>query len=273
MYKITFVLEGLSDPDYARHVAGVIVGSLADLGTIYLRSHPIPIGGVRVHDAPQGPRRGGYCFQDVPTCRAEGYASRADLVGWRVADLRTREGTNAVPLIQSRVRSDGRSEHLPLVLCPDGQILDPARGQGSPLVFGDRLRATIVLGLFDRDRDRALSDASLQILLDGITRIDELYLARRPNLARLYDVYDLTYQEEPPGMEDWQDVATSRRLRKADCDDLGPELAAERRVRDGIAARAVYKKHVRPDRGLLYHIVTRWPDGRTEDASFVRGMQ
>jgi hypothetical protein len=84
----------------------------------------------------------------------------------------------------------------------------------------------------------------------------------------------LLYQEEPPGVEDWQDVATSRRMGKLDCDDAGPELAAERRVKDGIPARAVSTSQKRKDGGTLYHILVKRPGGGPpEDPSAVMGMR
>ncbi len=277
MYKVCFVVEGLSDPELARSVAGVLLGAQTLIDEIYLRAHPetptLARSGVRLHDLPQGPKRPGRAYkQDVPVSLREGYADQASLSCWRAAELRVREGVKALPLVRAFRMPDERTAVRAEVVLPDGTVIDPSHGRGAATVLYDRQRWTFVLGLFERDRDRELSDATLQVLLDALAEIDVLHY-RTGRFPRLYDVEDLTYQEEPPGQEDWQDLPTCIRLRKADCDDLSPALAAERRVLDGIPARPTHRKAVRKDGGMLYHILTEVPGRPPEDPSYVLGMR
>lgn len=100
------------------------------------------------------------------------------------------------------------------------------------------------------------------------------WLTRHPEAPRIYDCPNLQYQEEPPGQEDWQDVATCLRLEKADCDDLANWCTAERRVRDGLrGARTGQRKAVRRDGGTLYHVFTEIPGRPPEDPSRILGMR
>lgn len=54
-----------------------------------------------------------------------------------------------------------------------------------------------------------------------------------------------------------------------DCDDLACWRAAELRVRHGIHASAVPYR----TRSGSYHVIVRYPDGRTEDPSIILGME
>lgn len=278
MYKVCLVLEGLADRDHARHVAGVVADAVVRLDEDYLRAHPeappLLSSGVRYHPTPQGRKRPGRAYvQDVLTTLREGFGSQADLACWRIAELRAREGTAAVPLIATGDREDGGIGLRVLCLLPDGTVLDPSQGRGG-IVLRDRQRITIVSGLFERDRDRKLSDRALSVLCETLTRIDEGWLTRHPEAPRIYDCPNLQYQEEPPGQEDWQDVATCLRLEKADCDDLANWCTAERRVRDGLrGARTGQRKAVRRDGGTLYHVFTEIPGRPPEDPSRILGMR
>lgn len=57
------------------------------------------------------------------------------------------------------------------------------------------------------------------------------------------------------------------------CEDLASWRAAELTARYGIQARPVFVEQPRPNGSMLYHIVVRFPDGRTEDPSRILGMR
>lgn len=261
---------------------------------------------------PQGPKRPGQeDWQDVPTLlrpkagsgfrlpasgsqqvdpslRANGFRSGSsrDLSCLLAAEMRVRHGVQASPLVVVR-NNRGRAEYDVAVRTPDGTLLSPssphpvipsspAEGNQWRAVGADRhptrQRVSFVLGLFQGDRERNLSNEMLQVLLDALAAIDCELLARRPDIPDIY-ASGVRYEEEPPGCEDWQDAATCLRMGKADCDDLSCWLTAQRRVREGVDARSVWKSKKREDGGYLYHILTKLPDGRVEDPSYVRGMR
>lgn len=123
----------------------------------------------------------------------------------------------------------------------------------------------------------------LALVLDWLTQLDELTLRHNPRIPRLYES-GVRYARESRLALEGRDVAgvdprsgtveerfnhLSRVLEvgAGDCDDLACWLAAERRVRDGIHARAV---PVQAGRG--YHVIVAHPDGRIEDPSAELGM-
>lgn len=273
MYRITFVLGGLEDADLARKAIGVLASALTRADVIYMTAHPEAAGllrGARLVAEPQGDKPSGVLFwQDVPTAIAERHLGPVDAVCARVAELRN-SGTRAMPMVETKRSGMGAHVHRVVVRLPDGSSFDPS-GAGWFRVLPNQ-RITLVVGLFEGTHDKAISDATLQVFLDALSEIDENYLRRHPETPRLYHS-GILYQEEPSGVEDWQDVATCLRKQKADCDDLGPWLAAERRVRDHIASRPVATSQRRKDGGTLYHILAERPDGRREDPSFVLGMR
>lgn len=138
------------------------------------------------------------------------------------------------------------------------------------------LRAAIVLPI--------RGPAGLQLVLEVLTQLNELTLAHNPQVPRLYQS-GVRYARESRLMREGREVpaldpvsgTTEERFNHlsrvleigaGDCDDLACWLAAERRVRDGIAARAV---PVRTARGT-FHVVVQWPDGTREDPSAELGM-
>lgn len=138
------------------------------------------------------------------------------------------------------------------------------------------LRAAIVLPI--------RGPAGLQLVLEVLTQLNELTLSHNPQVPRLYQS-GVRYARESRLMREGREVpaldpvsgTTEERFNHlsrvleigaGDCDDLACWLAAERRVRDGIAARAV---PVRTARGA-FHVVVMWPDGTREDPSAELGM-
>jgi hypothetical protein len=135
-----------------------------------------------------------------------------------------------------------------------------------------RSRLVFVLDLFDGPRDRKLSEEVLQILLRALTEIDAIFLRGHPETPMLYRS-GVVYREEPPGMEDWQDIPTSLRLGKSDCDDLGPWRAAEIQVRERTPAEPYFASAKRKGGGMLYHILVNAKGRPPEDPSYVLGMR
>ena len=134
-------------------------------------------------------------------------------------------------------------------------------------------RITFVVDLFNAKdaKTRARSDKALEILLEALTRIDEMYLRDHPDTPLLYQS-GVVYMEEPPGAEDWQDIPVSRALRWADCEDLACWRAAELRVR-GVKAKPIFTRETQADGTQLFHIQVQLPDGSVEDPSRQLGMR
>lgn len=133
-------------------------------------------------------------------------------------------------------------------------------------------RVTYALDIFRGDRERQLSRESLNVMLRCLYDLDCLYLRAHPEVPALYRS-GVRYMEEPPGQEEWQDVATCLRMGTADCEDLAAWRAAELTVRDRIPARPVFREQRRADGSYLYHIVVQYPNGQIEDPSRILGMR
>ena len=133
-------------------------------------------------------------------------------------------------------------------------------------------RATLALDLFNGTQERELSRKTLDVMLECLFKINVLYLQAHPEAPWLYQS-GVTYMEEPPGQEDWQDIPTTLKFGIADCEDLAAWRAAELNVRQGIAAKPVWRSFPRKDGSTLYHILVEYPDGRTEDPSRILGMK
>lgn len=280
MYRITFALDALGDVDLALREIDVLLEALTQANLIYLQAHPELLRERHMfrHEAePQGAKNAGQeDWQDAPTLfrpKASGLltASDRDLACLRAASLQLR-GTPAQPHVYAR-RNGARTE-IAIGLLGEPSSVMHWRALGTPQ-HPTRMRITFVLGLFEGDKERELSNQILQVLLDALTEIDVLLLERHPEIPSVY-TSGVRYVEEPPMQEDWQDAATCLRMGRADCDDLAPWIAAERRVRQDIPARATWnaKKMKRgKDTFYLYHITTQHPDGRREDPSYIQGMR
>lgn len=133
-------------------------------------------------------------------------------------------------------------------------------------------RITYALDLFNGPKERPLSHATLDVMLEMLVKIDSLYLLYHPETPRLYQS-GVRYMEEPPGQEDWQDIPTTISMGIGDCEDFACWRAAELNVRDGIPARAVFQEQRRKDGGYLFHILVQHPNGQIEDPSRILGMK
>lgn len=250
-YRVTFALDMTDPRDRLLHARmfGVLLDMLTEIDANYLRAHPeIPSldallrsGRVRYEPEPPGQEE----WQDVAITLKRGAGDAEDLACWRAAERWVRTGQFARPVIQSGVPEEMRTG-----------------------------RITLVMDLFQGERERPLSRRALQTMLDALYRIDVLYLRAHPETPSIYDPrLRLLYMEEPIGQEEWQDLPTCIKMGICDCEDLGAARAAELTVKHNILARPIYREHRRPNGSYLYHILTRYPDGRLEDPSEILGMR
>ena len=249
-YRVTFALDTSDPRDRALHEQqfGVMLDMLTQIDALYLRTHPevpridqlLESGRVRQVPAPPGQEE----WQDIPTTLSLGTGDAEDIACWRAAEALLRSG----PILVRPVLKQGHPEEL-----RTGRI-------------------TLVMDLFNGERERALSRQALSVMLDALYRIDVLYLQRHPETPALYTT-PIRYMEEPIGQEEWQDIPTCLRMGIADCEDLACWRAAELTVKQNVPARAIHNEHRRPNGSYLYHILTRYPNGRLEDPSLIKGMR
>jgi len=286
-FRITFALDNLGEEMLARQELGVLLAALVALDRAYLRAHPETpllssmLGRTLAFERePQGARDPGEeDWQDIPTCltkRRDGTraAGNRDLTAWRVAELQERFHIPAHIVLERRpVPGRPGFECRALVELPNGKQEDLTGDKGFRRCEA-RSRIGFVLDLFDGDRDRALSEETLDILLRALTHIDMCFLRRFPRTPNLYDSR-IRYMEEPPGQEDWQDIPTSLRMGMADCEDVAAYRAAELNVKQGIKAEPYFAAHKKKDGGMLYHILVRDQGRRrgVEDPSRIQGMR
>jgi hypothetical protein len=104
-----------------------LLETLVTIDRVYLRAHPaappLYASGVRyVREAP-----GRDAWQDVARARETGFASSADLVAWRVAELRESGDDGASPVIAHMIGTgDATLWHVTLTHGNDGAAEDPA---------------------------------------------------------------------------------------------------------------------------------------------------
>lgn len=255
-------------------------------GKAYLQAHPqtppLYKSGVRYEEEPGEQDQ----WQDIPITLGIGHGDAEDLACWRAAELQV-QGIEAWPTFDF--------EHgclHPKVRLPNGTLEDPARvlgmtshdkpcmgfvsqaGETRVEFVCDTFKGTTRIGN-DRQaamKAQALSNRTLQVLLNALMIIDIDFLRANPHTPRLYDL-GIRYELEPPGQEEWQDIPTSIRRKTADCEDLASHRAAELNVFDGIKAFPTFNWRLRPSGAYLYHIQTGYPDGRIEDPSRALGMR
>ncbi len=87
--------------------------------------------------------------------------------------------------------------------------------------MSDALRVTFVLDGADL--------ASVAVLTEALTRLDELARMRRPDLPPLYSS-GVRYEAEPLGVEEFPTAPVMYRRRRGDCAPLAAARAAELRV-------------------------------------------
>lgn len=290
-YRITFALGGL-DEQLAPKQFATLLECMTWAHALYIQNHPdvpqvqslLRAGALRFDPNPMGFRpEGAEDWNDVPSTLTRPVdvngsqvllANDRTIAAWLAADYRVRKDVAAKAVLLHEKDKRGRTVARAAVKLPDGTLVEPVGNQGwRPLTqrqHRSRARVTFVLDLFSPG-DRPLSHATLQCMLDALTDIDARYLRKHPETPAIY-ASGVRYEEEPPGQEDWQDVATTIRMGVGDCDDVAPWLAAQKRVA-GLDARPTFKDQVLSSGSTLYHILTMNPDGTIEDPSRVLGMR
>lgn len=104
----------------------------------------------------------------------------------------------------------------------------------------------------------------IEIALEWMTRLNEVYLLGHPHTKRLYNA-GVRYEYEPPGEENWLTIPVLYRYGYGDCEDLACALAAERR-RAGIPCDPFVSRQ-----GRVWHIRCKCGTA-IEDPSLVLGM-
>ena len=77
-------------------------------------------------------------------------------------------------------------------------------------------RVTMELDAFNGTRDASESILMLGAMTDCLIRINEIFLASRPNVPLLYQS-GVRYEEEPLGAEFWRDIPTVLKYGSGDC--------------------------------------------------------
>jgi len=261
-YRVTFVLSMFDGSDknqgIARRAIGHLLTGLTAIDVAYLRNHPeAPLlrqSGVQIVDRTDHPLTvltqsptHQEDWRDVGTCLRLGAGHWEDLACWRAAEQ----------IVRSRIPAQ-----------PPTKAVETAR------VFPHtpELRVTFVLSMFGPAGDREVADEALGCMLRALTSVDADYLHAHPEVPLLYQS-GVRYQEEPPGQEDWQDVAACTRLGNGDCEDLACWRAAELVVRCHVGAAPTFISRDRANGGRLFHIQDKYPDGRVEDPSRRLGMR
>ena len=116
----------------------------------------------------------------------------------------------------------------------------------------------------------------LQMLLEALTMANVAYLLAHPETPPLYHA-GVRYLEEPPGVDDWQDIPDTLAKRTGDCEDLACWRVAELRIRGDLGATRGISVADIPDRSgeivRTYHITVIRGDGVAEDPSRLLGMR
>lgn len=164
------------------------------------------------------------------------------------------------------------------------------------------------LDLFSTDDDRDGSEKTLLWLLEILAVQNASYLKKHPKTPKLYksgvkyllpeqmrqaevpqvevirDAFTHLGIDEPVitgalddlsqmcgGREHFRDIPRIMDNGGGDCDNLSSWRVAELR-HAGINAAPYITCRARPDGGMTYHALVRWPDGTSEDPSLLLGM-
>lgn len=222
-YRVTFALAP-GERDLLLSDLVLLADALTEADRLYLLKHPetpaLAASGVSVREDPTGYRPDGEEeLLDTPSALVAPprgpYAGQrvVDPLGacaWAAAEAQ-RRGEPATVEIATK-----QGAYKPMLRKGDGSFEDVVPGGGWRLLRPNRHRLTFVTNLFDGPRDRDLSHDVLRVLLETLTRVDELYLARHPETPDIMRA-GVLYMEEPPGQEDWQDVPTTLKMGLGDC--------------------------------------------------------
>lgn len=130
MYRICFAIDlfnGERDRAASHKVLNILLKALVDTDIEYLKDNPqtpsIYQSGVRYVEETPGIED----WRDIPTCLRIRQGDCEDLACWRVAELKVRQGIDAVPIFGFRTLSNGDVVYHIRVQYPNGQIEDPSR--------------------------------------------------------------------------------------------------------------------------------------------------
>ncbi len=127
------------------------------------------------------------------------------------------------------------------------------------------------LHLFEDPKDRKRSERCILWLCEALTAIDQTWIETHPT-PPLYSA-PVKYAFAPGLPDAWKDIPTILEDGHGDCEDLACWRAAELR-HAGIPCRPYIKwRQSKEGRGMIYHVVVWWPDGRIEDPSLALGMK
>jgi hypothetical protein len=125
------------------------------------------------------------------------------------------------------------------------------------------------LAIFEGPLDRVRSSKVLLWFMEALVQTNLLWLGEHVDAPALYKSH-VKYQSEN-GTENWKDIPNILRDGVGDCEDLSCWRTAELRYA-GINAHPFVRWRKQADT-YIYHALTRWPDGRIEDASLAMGMR
>lgn len=238
-YRVTIAIDARQPLVLLRAYQTAMLECLTRINTVYAQNHatpapePLLVSG-QVQIVPDASNAD---YRDIPTVlRYEG-GTLSDFSAWRAAMRRRNAHDFARP-----------------------SLVGPPPGD----------RTTFVLDAFNGTLDPGESEVDLSALLDLLVRINELYLYVYPDTP-LFRSTRIRYVEEPPGLEDWQDIARCLQMGIADCEDLCCWRIAELRVRFGVPARPIIIPQLERNGRYLYHIQV-WTPWGVEDPSLERGM-
>ena len=182
-YRVTFAIDARQPLVLLREYQAAMLECLTRINSVYLANHVVPaLERTRVQIA--APTNAPADYRDIPTVLRYEAGTVSDLSAWRAAVQRQVYRTDAI----------------------QPALVGPLPGP----------RTTFALDAFNGTLDADESERDLSALLDCLVRIDELYLLVYPSTP-LFRSTTVRYSEEPPGLEDWQDIATCLRMGIGDC--------------------------------------------------------
>jgi hypothetical protein len=145
------------------------------------------------------------------------------------------------------------------------------------LVTGDAMGMPPIemhLSLFnesDGGLSRGRSQKVILWMMEALTRANQQLLEQYGDEIPLLYAAPVRYEAEADE-EQWQDIRHILKSGSGDCEDLACWRTAELRVKAGLNAGPYIKWRRGPEGNMIYHALTRWPDGRIEDPSLALGM-
>lgn len=129
------------------------------------------------------------------------------------------------------------------------------------------------LDLFQSPADRRTSEAAMDHMLEALTLANQGYIRNNPHAPNPF-TSGVRYRMEPRGLEEWRTIPYAQAAGTSDCEDLASWLTAWLRENVPGMERAQTIALPPKQRGntLIYHIVTKLPDGRIIDPSRGLGM-